>query len=72
MKWDGVEEIYKPRLVKGVPLLGDYLFLLGRLMDSINPPKSKLMVGGQVVAYLVCGAGGLGFGSFLWGKIRLA
>ena len=72
MKWDGVEEIYKPRLVKGVPLLGDYLFALGRLTESIKPPKRKLRVGRQVVAYLVCGAGGLGFGSFLWGKIRLA
>ena len=63
-----MKESDQPKMVKGVPRLGNNLDLLGRFTEALNPPKRQLRAGIQLVAYLMVGANRLGFGSDLWGQ----
>ena len=71
-KWYGLEESEKPKLVKGVPRLGNNLEALGRLTKVSKPTKGQIRTGIQAVFYLMGDTIGFGFGSILWGQGRLS
>ena len=59
-KWNNVEKVDRPSLVKGVPMLMANLKALRHLIEKKNPPKRKLRVKMQELAYRMGYARGLG------------
>ena len=43
-KWEGAEEVNKPNLVIGVPILRGYLLVLGKLTKGKVPQRRQLTI----------------------------
>ena len=69
-KWEGMEEVNKPKLLIGVPCLRGDILALGRLIKYQLTPQRQLRAQRQEVSYLMGDTRVIGLVSVLWGKGR--
>ena len=70
-KWEGIDEAKKLILVLGVLQLKKYLLALIIRNEYQDPLQIQLRWQIQAVDYLMGDASGLGFGSVLWGQVKM-
>ena len=68
VKWEGVEELNKPKLVIGVLCLRVDLLEMGMLKKDKVPLQKQKQLQRQAAAYLMGYGRWLGFRSVSWGK----